>query len=147
MVLRTAQNCSHGSAFAVDGGTTNCALTRWLIGSFGVPFDLGYVAAPGVSFVGGGANQSRSLAAGGATAAAGAPRVATTHHSSSHQGCQRHTAELTTALTAILPGFTSLKNCDNDTSPRQSVIRHATVMFFTVWLVTTCKKRRCVTRN
>ena len=47
MILRTAQNCSHGSAFAVDGGTTNCALTRWLIGSFGVPFDLGYVAAPG----------------------------------------------------------------------------------------------------
>ena len=47
MILRTAQNCSHGRAFAVDGGTTNCALTRWLIGSFAVPFDLGYVAAPG----------------------------------------------------------------------------------------------------
>ena len=47
MILRTAQNCSHGSAFAVDGGTTNCALTRWLIRSFAVPFDMGYVAAPG----------------------------------------------------------------------------------------------------
>ena len=114
MILRTAQNCSHGSAFAVDGGTTNCVLTRWLMIYFGVPFDLVYVDAPG----------SRSSAAARTKAdrwqlqeqrRRQGRRVAT--HIIINQGCQRHT-HLYGTHRHFAPGFTTVKNCDNDTSPR-----------------------------